>query len=81
MEMLKKVIVIGVVAATTTLGTAGIAYADTGAHFGVMSAYSGDNDSNQGPTAGHNESNNSDTGHSESNNSDTGHSESNNSAH
>jgi hypothetical protein len=95
MQMLKKLIVVGVVAVTATLGIAGIAYADTGTRYGALSVSSGDNatsdtgfsvrdqgpngDGHEGP--GHNENNNSDTGHNENNNSDAGHNENNNSAH
>lgn len=74
--MLRKLMLIAVVAATSTLGTAGMAYADTGAHVGVSSGYSGVN-TNQGPNAGHNENNGVGVGHSENNGVGVGHSESN----
>jgi hypothetical protein len=79
MNMIKKVVLIGVVAATTTLGTAGLAYADTGAHTGMVSASSSVG-TNQGPDGGHSESNGVGIGHSESNGVGIGHSESNESS-
>jgi hypothetical protein len=74
MNMLKKVMLIGVVAASTTLGTAGMAYADTGAHTGMLSASSSVN-TNQGPSSGHSENGSSGVGHSENGSSGIGHSE------
>jgi hypothetical protein len=76
MNMLKKVMLIGVVAATTTLGTAGMAYADTGAHSGMLSANSSVN-TNQGPDSGHSENGSTGVGHSENGSTGIGHSESN----
>jgi hypothetical protein len=73
-NMLKKVLLIGVVAASTTLGTAGMAYADTGAHTGMLSASSSVN-TNQGPSSGHSENGSTGVGHSENGSSGIGHSE------